>query len=341
VVVWLGAASLRSPHEPDLASWADARQVVLEDVAPDAPLPGVGHDDALASKIEGLVAEALSVGESGEGASLLTAAESLLRTHAELQESAWLMAEILRAQVTLHVLQGAEAITAERHATDLEGLREAPYAPAARPEQKAPNESEPAVTPPPAGEAEVQLHFGADGPLPTDDVYIDGILGARPTVPPGLHHYRVVRGDGLAWAGWTDGAGAARIRVPGTSPCSTTDLGAIDDSGGRITLKHRVLCPEWAAARTPSDDRIEVARCHGSTCGTFLPWKREWGATFEMPVHPPWPAPKGNAWILWTAASVAAAATTGLVLWRAGVFEKEPESETRFVFRPPGARSPQ
>lgn len=335
VVVWLGAASLRSAHEPDLASWATARQVVLEDVAPDAPLPSLGHDDALASKIEELVAEAFSVGESGEATTALSSAETLLRAHAELPESAWLMAEILRARVILHVAQGADAIAAERQATGLEGPREAAYDPGAHAEQKDAGQPQREGAPSPPGDSEVPLQFGIDGPLPADDVYIDGVRGPRRTLPPGEHHYRVVRGDGLAWAGWADAAGATRIRVPGIFPCSATDLGAIDDAGGRITLRHRVLCPEWMAARSPSDDLIEVARCHGSSCGTFLPWKHEWGGSFEMPVHSPWPAPKSNVWILWTAASVAAAATAGIVLWQAGVFEKEPESQTRFVLQPP------
>ena len=337
VVIWLGATSLRTIHEPDLASWADARQVTLEDVAPDAPLPGIGHDDALASKIEGLVAEALSVGEPGEATSALSAAESLLRAHAELPESAWLMAEILRARVALRVLEGADAAAAERHASALEGLREAPYDPGAREPKDAGGSRSDAGSF--AADAEEPLHFGAEGPLPTDDVYVDGIRGPRATVPGGEHHYRVVRGDRLAWAGWVDIAGAAQIRFPGTSPCSASDLGAVDDSSGRIILRHRVSCPEWAAARTPGDDRIEVARCHGSSCGTFLPWKREWGATFELPVHRPWPEPKSNHWIFWAAASIAAAATTGIVLWQTGVFDREPDKIPITIIQAPSGPS--
>jgi hypothetical protein len=334
VVVWLGVTSLRAPHEPDLASWAVARQVTLEDVAADAPLPNTGHDDALASKIETLIAEALSVGEAGEAASVLTAAETLLRGHADLPQSAWLMAEILHARVALGVVAGADAIAAQRHAEALEGTREATYDPGPGAKPKGAEEHR---TDTPIPEPEEPLHFGTDGPLPTDDVYMDGVRGIRATVASSEHHYRVVRGDGLAWAGWADAAGVARIRVPGTLPCSASDLGAVGESGGRIILNHRVLCPEWAAARTRGDERIEVARCHGSSCGTFLPWKRQWGASFEMPVHPPWPAPKRSDWILWTAASVAAAATTGIVLWQAGAFEKEPQKVPVWTLRPPSA----
>jgi hypothetical protein len=334
VVVWLGVTSLRTAHEPDLASWANARQVTVEDVAPDAPLPNLGHDDALATKIEGLVSEALSVGEPGEATSALSSAEALLRGHAELPQSAWLMAEILRARVTLRVVEGPDAIAAERRATALEGTLETPYdpGPSGKPKEVVDPRTEAGSSPEP--ESVEPLRFGAEGPLPTDDVYIDGVRGLRATLPPGEHHYRVVRRDGLAWAGWADAALVRQIRVPGTSPCSATDLGALDDSNGRIVPRHRVVCPEWAVART-LDDRIEVARCHGSRCGTFLPWKREWGVSFEMPVHPPWPKPKSNDWILWTAASVAAAATTGIVLWQAGVFERDPEKVTRFVVSPP------
>jgi hypothetical protein len=331
VVVWLGVSSLRTAHEPDLASWATARQVAVEDVAPDTPLPALGHDDALASKIEGLVAEALSIGEPGEAATVLTSAESLLRDHAELPQSAWLMAEILHARVALHVVEGPDAAATEQQATALEGVRESTYDPQSAKSKKA---DEPAP-PGPSAPADEPLRFGAEGPLPTDAVYIDGVRGVRATVPPGEHHYRVVRGDGLAWAGWTDAAGAASIRVPGTSPCSTTDLGVVDVSGGRITVRHTVACPEWAVARSGGDDRIEVARCHASLCGTFLPWKRQWGASFEMPVHPPWPRPKSNEWIVWTAASVAAAAAAGVVLWRAGAFEREPEKVPVIIVETP------
>jgi len=83
VVVWLGVTSLRTAHEPDLASWANARQVTVEEVTLDAPLPELGHDDALSSRIEGLVAEALSVGEPGEATSVLSSA-----SHAVLESTA-------------------------------------------------------------------------------------------------------------------------------------------------------------------------------------------------------------------------------------------------------------
>jgi hypothetical protein len=339
VVVWLGVTSLRTPHEPDLASWANARQVTLEDVAADAPLPNIGHDDALASKLEALIAEALAVGEASEAASVLTSAEALLRSHAELPQSAWLMAEILHARVALGVVEGADAIATERRAAALEGTREAPYDPGSGAKPKGADARRPEAPDAASPEAEEPLRFGVDGPLPTDDVYIDGVRGIRATVSSGEHHYRVVRRDGLAWAGWADAAGVGQIRVPGTQPCSATDLGAVDESEGRILLHHRVLCPEWAAARTRGDERIEVARCHGSSCGTFLPWRRQWGASFEMPVHPPWPAPKRNDWIFWTAASIAAAATTGIVLWQAGLFEKEPEKVPVIIVQTPSGPS--
>jgi len=96
VVVWVGALSLRTTHEPDLSAWAESRQVALEDLALDAPLPDLSHDDEAASRIEGMLAEASSSGEPGEAVPVLASAESSLRSHPDLPESAWLMAEILR-----------------------------------------------------------------------------------------------------------------------------------------------------------------------------------------------------------------------------------------------------
>jgi hypothetical protein len=334
VVVWLGAASLRTVHEPDLASWAEARQVAVEDLAPERSLPGVDHDDTLATKIESLVSEAVSSGEPAEAESILSSAEELLRALPELAESAWLMAEIWRTRASLGGVDAEEAAALDRKADTLEGPRAPRYEATGRSGGNIDSGPDPAAAP--RHDEEAAVVIGADGPLPTDDVFIDGILERRRAVPAGEHHYRIVRAGGLAWAGWADAAAAGRIRVPGAAPCTATDLGSVDASDSRVTLRHPVLCPEWAVVRSPSDDRIEVARCHASSCGTFLPWKREWGASFEGPVHSPYPQPKSNAWIFWTAVSVAAAATASVALWQSGLFEKEPEVQHPIEISPPG-----
>lgn len=338
VVVWVGAISLRTAHEPDLASWAEARGIELDDLAPDAPLPALTHDDDVATRVDGAISEALSIGEPREAASLLGSAEALLRAHADLAESAWLMAEILRARATLGAFGDEEnAGSLERLADTLEGPRAEPFDPRVRPkrdEGKAPEET--SAAPDRAAEAPGgSIRFGPGQLLPTDDVFVDGVVAPHAELPRGLHHVRVVRGSGLAWAGWTDSAERTTIRIPGSAPCSPADLGAVDTSGSRVVLEHRVLCPNWVVARSAGTDRIEVAQCRESDCGTFLPWRRQWGASFEPPVHSPWPAAQSNSWIFWTAASVAAAAATGVALWQAGVFEREPEKQVRFVVHPP------
>jgi hypothetical protein len=330
VVVWVGALSLRTTHEPDLSAWAESRQVALEDLAPDAPLPDLSHDDEAASRIEGMLAEASSSGEPGEAVPVLASAESSLRSHPDLPESAWLMAEILRMRASFGDFRnGEDALTLRRLADALEGARAATFDPAARANDAG---STDAATPAVENVAPT-TPFVIDGLLPTDELYVDGTIATR--VPIGVHHLRVVRSAGLAFAGWTDKTGAARIRIPGTAPCSAPDLGAIDTQGDRVLLGHPVLCPDWVVARSAGTDRVEVARCRGSYCGIFLPWRRAWGASFEEPVHPPWPKPKSNSWIFWTAASVAAAATASMVLWQAGAFEREPEKKTTLVFQGP------
>lgn len=335
VLVWLGASSLRTAHEPDLASWADARLVALEDFAPEAHLPTLGHDDATAARVEDLVAEARSLGDPGEAGSALKEAETLLRAHAELPESAWLMAEILRTRAALGVAGSAEsALALEQRADALEGRRAEPF-------DSGFSAGGAKTGGPAADESTTRVVENGAAAVPnrsvraSDEIYVDGHRTETAVFPPGEHHVRIVRGAGLAWAGWTDAAGFAAIRIPGAVPCSEADLDSIESAGTRPKLPHAVACPDWAVARAAGDDRIDVARCRGSDCGTFQPWRRGWGSSFELPVHPPWPEPKSNSWIVWTAASIAAVAVTGVALWQAGVFEGTPERRSVFTIVPP------
>jgi hypothetical protein len=172
------------------------------------------------------------------------------------------------------------------------------------------------------------------GPLPTDEVAIDGIEVAGPrTIPDGAHHVRVLRAGRLAWAGWITAEGeGVRVAVPTRMACGEEDLSDPQALG----QSKPVACDDYVKARPAGSERIEVASCRRSSCGPWLPWSRTWGATFEGPVHSARPA-RGDdhAWILWTAAGVGAAVLGGFALVRAGAFEQRGPTSEKFEFLPP------
>jgi hypothetical protein len=347
VVVWLGTASTRAAHEPDLASWAASRLVGLEEPEPDGRAGPPSHDEAASSRIEGLLSEARGGTYSTDPTAAevsLDAAEAQLREHPDLPEAAWLMAEAWRARAEI-VRSRSPELAAElgRRAEALDGPRARAFADAPRPpgENGAGLRGTNEATEPgfPASPTDRATPVVLTGPLASDDVDIDGVEApSAPTLSVGTHHVRVLRRGRLAWAGWmTAGAGAVAAPVPPPAPCSETDLAGVAGPGASAATLALVLCPRFIVARPAASDRIEVARCDHSSCSSWLPWSRTWGASFEGPAQPAWPRRPSREWIFWTAAGVAASVVGGLVLWQEGAFDRPGPTRETFTFVPPKA----
>lgn len=340
VLVWLGTASDHAAHQSDLDGWAASRGVALEDPTEPRQLDAASHDDDAAQKVEALLAEARAASYSvdAEGAAgALDAARALLVAHPSLPESPWLMAEAWRIRAELLKSRDPElAAELERRAGAIDGTLSPAFAsergphagPKARPEPR-PIIAAGAVTP----SAPVRL----EGPLPTDEVEIDGTRVAHPpTSTRGTHHVRVLRRGRLAWAGWMELAGdEAIVLLPSTEPCSDADLEGVRAEGRFVHADGGAACPRYAVARAVTSGGVEVAVCERTSCGPFLPWSRGWGRDYEGPAHPPWPEPRRKDWILWTAVGVAGAVAGGFVLYRAGVFETQGPTRETFTFVPP------
>jgi hypothetical protein len=345
VVVWLGTAEARAAHEPDLASWASARAVAIEEPAPDRKERLAAHDDGAAAHIEALLAEARGATYSTDpvaAEATLDAAEGLIREHADLPEAAWLMAEAWRERAGLLRARSPDvAARLDARAAALEGARARAFTDARAPEEKNGKLHPPAgpIAPPVPGSPEgAAAAVALGGPLPTDDVDVDGVESQSPfALPEGPHHVRVLRRGRLAWAGWVTAAGASAVAapVPPAAPCSETDLVDVAAAGPSTATLRLVLCPRFAVARPDSAGRIEVAVCEHSSCGPWLPWSRTWGASFEGPAQPAWPARPSHEWIFWTAVGAAATVVGGLVLWQEGAFERQGPTRETFTFVPP------
>jgi hypothetical protein len=81
---------------------------------------------------------------------------------------------------------------------------------------------------------------------------------------------------------------------------------------------------------------IEVALCFESRCGSFLEWRRDWGAVLRSPPQPGPEPPLIPTWLGWTLAGAAAIAGGGVVAWQAGAFDAPARGPTTLRFNGPG-----
>jgi hypothetical protein len=330
VLVWLGVAGGRELHEPDLSAWAASRMVTLEEPGDEPSLAPADHEAELSLRVEGFLAEARTTGYAADPAAAeaaLESAELLLRGNPSLPEAPWLMAETCRAHAALVRPRDPDLATIlERRAAVLDGRRARAFA-----------DATPTPTVPTSPESTFVTEL--EGPVPSDEVDVDGVGVAAPwAITGGEHHVRILRHGRLAWAGWVTPDGTPfRVPLAGVLPCGETDLGDVKAGDTRARPRGGVLCPDWAVAREVASDRIEVSTCHRATCGTFLPWSRAWGKDIEGPMQPAWPRHASNAWIPWTAASVTALAIGAVVLWQTGAFDRKgpPHESFRFTAEPP------
>ena len=342
VLVWLSASSLlgtpspsspSSPSSPtfraDLDAFAQAHLFRLEAPRENAAsFRSSAYAPDAVEQVESSLEEARNATAALEQSRALAAlqrAEQVLRDHPELPQSSWLMAEILElsADVESTAPDGADAARALRkRAATIEGLRAAPFSDRATPD------TELEVQPPIA--IEIQ------GLEPNDTLEWDGMQStASRSTGAGEHHARVARNGRLMWAGWTRvsaGTSATQLRlpVPETVACSPDDIGQGRFVGGRAVAAPHARCDSYVLARAHPTGGIEAAVCERESCGAIVIWEHPKAGTKQAG-----PADKKRVWPYAVAVSAGVLAVTGVILWRAGVFDR-PEAPTNesWVYNP-------
>jgi hypothetical protein len=323
VLVWLSATSVLPTFRADLDAFAHSRLLQLEAPRQNAARFRVSASayapDAVA-QIEISLEEARNAAaslEQGRALGALERAESVLREHPELPQSAWLMAEILEQSAELEdaAPDGADAANAWRkRASALQGPRATPFA-----DRFAAHEPELAS----------QQQLTIEGLEPGDELEWDGIHTELTVMTAaGEHHVRVGRAGRLLWAGWlavATGEHSVRLPVPETVACSSDDLGAGHLDKGRAIAPAHARCGSYVLARARPGGGIEAALCERERCGQVVIWEGVESAVAQER------AGKKPIWPYAVAVSVGALALTSIVLWRAGVFDR-PEPSTRGVW---------
>jgi hypothetical protein len=321
VVLWLGSAQASPEQRAQLASWAEERGLRAE-LAPSASESP--YDAGVVEQIEAALEAARAAGEAAPDE--LARAEQLLLAHPELPQAAWLLAErhALGAQARAASDEPASSAELDR-ARALEGDR-APAAGAEPPPERAPTTL--------AGIPLAAL--AAPSPRTRDAVFVDGRPAPERELTPGRHHVRMTRGGQLVWAGWVvAGAGAAARPPDPTRACSALDLADVTLDAARPLPAPGIACALWAAARLSELGGLDVSSCRGSSCS---PWQHL-GPGAAVPSRPSAAVDEPRAWpgwLTWALIGAGAAATTSLVLWQAGAFERATPS-TEFVFTGPSA----
>lgn len=318
IVLWLGSAPASPAQHAQLASWA-AERGVRPELSPEPS--GSAYDARVVEQIEAALENARAAAGARDE---LARAEQLLLAHPELPQAAWLLAERHALSAQAHAQDDAAREAELEQARALEG----PRAPAAGASTAA--TAEPGLRSVPLASLPVPQ------PRARDALFVDGRLTAERALAEGFHHVRITRGTQLVWAGWVvAGPGSKPHTDDPTRACGALDLADVQASAERPQPAPGVACPRWAAARPGARGGLDVSPCNGSSCavwqhlGVTLPRGAEGAAALDEPRG--WPG-----WLTWALVGAGAAATTGLVLWQAGAFERTAPS-TEFVFTGPSA----
>jgi hypothetical protein len=326
-LVWM------APEPPDqrqanaLMSWASAHGVSLS-----MPLPGgtphLTVDQSVGDKVESLLQtarDAIAARDREQAERALESAESMLRAHPELPQSAWLMAEVERVwSLRFRRMAPVDLEAAERawwRAEALDGGRVPGVGEEASQEH--------------APETSVTIES-----LPENaQAWIDGeLMGSRSiTVDThmGLHALVVTEEGAPVWAAWLEaptGSSTVHLDALAVSACSADDTKrafiSLEGVDGR-----RVRCRTWVAALASAGSAsVRVALCKDTHCGPLVDWSvpAPWThpTTVERAGHARWPQwPPWPAWATWTAVGAGAAIAAGLL-----IFALQPTPvETRFV----------
>jgi hypothetical protein len=237
------------------------------------------------------------------------------------------MAELLQltAEVESTAPDGASvSIRLRQRAAALEGPRATPFSDRpASPELDAP----------------LARPLRTEGPEPGDTLEWDGArVDTTLSTPAGEHHVRVSRNGRLLWAGWLTVAPndtSVRLPVPETPACSADDIGAGHFEGGRALAAPHARCTSYVLARGRAGGGIEAALCERELCGRVVLYEHSAvGAGASATNEHGWPR-----WATYTAVAAAGVVATGLVLWRAGVFDR-PAARTTTVVTYQGQAKP-
>lgn len=276
------------------------------------------YDEALVRRIEAELDKARTAAASLDekhALEILADVENELRAHPELPQAAWLMAERHRVAARVGELASSERASLVARAEALEGPRALELGAALEP----------------AAEL-VQTRVSVEGLTARDRLELDGALvSSEPTLVPGEHHVRVLRGERLMYAGWvTVEPSATTLALPviPVAACSNEDVGGVRVEGGRAFPEPGTVCPRWAVAeRAPNG--LRIAECFGDRCGPFAFYSaRERSALAAQPARDASPD------LVWKLAlgGAAVVATTLAILWQTGAFEPAPPRETRWVY---------
>jgi hypothetical protein len=317
VVFWLAAPA------------GHGTQLVVEQWAADrgyrpvaaAESPQLGYDDALVREIETLLEEARSVTPGTMGS--FERIDQLVASHPELPQASFWMAERYALDAQYRARGPAPDLDAERElgrrGDELEGARAAAVG---------------AEAASPAAAAEREKLELRDV-RPRDEVLLDGsTVTAGASVAPGHHHVQLFRAQRRIWAGWVDLGSPPQLRIAEPTPaCSELDLwGTERGAAGPVALPG-VRCEAWAVVNARGGE-LELAFCRGARCGA---WEHRAAASERGPsADSPAPRQSLSPWVTWGALGLGATASTLLVLWQAGVFDRTPAA-TEFVFTGPTA----
>jgi len=338
-VAWLEPSGEHAPSPEREASeraarraldeWALARGLRLV-TAESRPAPEVAVDMTIADRVEELLSRARDAmtTQDQEGAErALASAEGLLRSHPELPNAAWLMAEVHRGWSArwsrLSSGDPSRAAAEWKRAAAIDGGRTAGVGESSS-----------------SGDREVVASLALEG---DGEAWLDGASVARGPlhVRPGEHQLVVTAGSSghgpVVWSEWvTFAAGTTlRLAVPEAAACSTEDLSRARVASG-VVVATGIHCPAWAAATvatagtglTLGGATVLVATCEGDHCGPLVSWSvgapRGDDRRAEASHQHGWPA-----WATWTLVGVGvAAAAVGVTLGATGAFRSSPPGPT-------------
>jgi hypothetical protein len=320
-LVWVAPDPPDSEQSRALSSWASAHGVTLAEPR-DEPLATLAIDPRVPDEVEDLLDRARDATDARDGVAVdraLDGAEARLRAHAELPQSAWLMAEVERARSTRwRRVTPADVDAAERSWLRAEALDRG----------RVPGVTEHAGTGTPApASVTLALPHG-------EHAWLDG--AAVVTIPiatrAGLHALVMTWAGAPVWAGWIEapaGSSSVEVEGPDALPCSSVDM-----TGARVDrnaiVADRVRCGSWLAVTGGAGPAsVRVATCEVNRCGPLIEWHSpapRW--TWTAPEHQSgarWPA-----WATWGLVGAGAAVAAGITIAATGVLAPAP-AETRFV----------
>ncbi|HET9929089.1 MAG TPA: hypothetical protein VFQ35_00295 [Polyangiaceae bacterium] len=328
----LSAATLTEPMSvpdsfanlPSLSRFSARWSVNFREVPHEIDTLGARADAEQAEsvrRIEALfVAAKTAIGalRAAEADGALAEAEQLIRSHPELPQGAWLLAELHTTRAER--VEGDDPILARelaRRAAILEGERGQAFRDATR-----------AGTPLALPEAR---ELAVTGPDSRARIEWDGEASALNVASrSGEHHVRVLRGERLVWAGWVtvgDTATTVNLPVPAVTPCSADDLDGAVEAEPSPRAHPRTQCSDWAAARVRNGE-LELARCHAGSCGA---WEHASAPppTRNVSNEAKSPLPR---WLTYAVVGAGTALVAGIVLASSGAFSSSDPTRERWVY---------